>query len=78
MAWHFAIREVGAGLATVLGNTQVVIVPIAAWLLLGEKPGARVAASVPLVLIGVVLISGILGEARPTVGTRCLAWPSAS
>ena len=61
VAWHFAIREVGAGLATVLGNTQVVIVPIAAWLLLGEKPGARVAASVPLVLFGVVLISGILG-----------------
>ncbi|MGH2446291.1 MAG: DMT family transporter [Candidatus Limnocylindria bacterium] len=59
--WHHAIEEVGAGLATVLGNTQVVIVPIAAWLLLGERPGARVAASVPVVLMGVVLISGIVG-----------------
>ena len=59
--WHHAIEEVGAGLATVLGNTQVVIVPIAAWLFLGERPGGRVAASVPLVLIGVVLISGVLG-----------------
>lgn len=59
--WHHSIEEVGAGLATVLGNTQVVIVPIAAWLLLGERPGGRVAASVPVVLIGVVLISGILG-----------------
>ena len=59
--WHHAIEEVGAGLATVLGNTQVVIVPIAAWLFLGERPGSRVAASVPLVLIGVVLISGVLG-----------------
>lgn len=59
--WHHAIEEVGAGLATVLGNTQVVIVPIAAWLFLREKPGGRVAASVPLVLIGVVLISGVLG-----------------
>ena len=59
--WHYAIEEVGAGLATVLGNTQVVIVPIAAWLFLGERPGGRVAASVPLVLIGVVLISGVLG-----------------
>lgn len=59
--WHHSIEEVGAGLATVLGNTQVVIVPIAAWLLLGERPGARVTASVPVVLIGVVLISGILG-----------------
>ena len=61
VAWHYAIGEVGAGLATVLGNTQVVIVPIAAWLLLGERPAARVAASVPLVLMGVILISGILG-----------------
>jgi drug/metabolite transporter (DMT)-like permease len=59
--WHHAIEEVGAGLATVLGNTQVVIVPIAAWLFLKERPGGRVAASVPLVLTGVVLISGVLG-----------------
>jgi drug/metabolite transporter (DMT)-like permease len=60
--WHHAIGQVGAGLATVLGNTQVVIVPIAAWLFLGERPGARVAASVPVVLIGVVLISGVIGS----------------
>ncbi len=59
--WHHAIEEVGAGLATVLGNTQVVFVPIAAWLILGERPGARVAVSVPVVMIGVVLISGVLG-----------------
>jgi len=59
--WHHAIDQVGAGLATVLGNTQVVIVPIAAWLFLGERPGGRVAASVPVVLLGVVLISGVLG-----------------
>ncbi len=63
--WHHSIEYVGAGLATVLGNTQVVIVPVAAWLLLKERPGARVAASVPVVLIGVILISGLLdaGEA---------------
>jgi drug/metabolite transporter (DMT)-like permease len=60
--WHHAIGEVGAGLATVLGNTQVVFVPIAAWLLLGERPGARVAISVPIVLSGVVLISGVFDE----------------
>ncbi len=59
--WHHAIEEVGAGLATVLGNTQVVVVPIAAWLVLGERPGWRVAVSVPVVLMGVVLISGVAG-----------------
>jgi drug/metabolite transporter (DMT)-like permease len=59
--WHHAIGQVGAGLATVLGNTQVVIVPLAAWLLLRERPGVRVAVSVPVVLIGVVMISGVIG-----------------
>ena len=59
--WHHAIEEVGAGLATVLGNTQVVMVLIAAWLFLGERPAWRVAASVPIVLAGVVLISGVVG-----------------
>ena len=60
--WHHSIAAVGAGLATVLGNVQVVLVPIAAWFLLSERPGARVVAAVPVVLIGVVLISGVVGE----------------
>ncbi|MCC6617512.1 MAG: DMT family transporter [Chloroflexi bacterium] len=60
--WHHTIGLLGAGLATVLGNTQVVMVPLAAWLLMGERPGARVAAAVPLVMIGVILISGLLGQ----------------
>ncbi|MEO5576465.1 MAG: DMT family transporter [Gaiellaceae bacterium] len=60
--WHHSIAGVGAGLATVLGNVQVVLVPIAAWLLLSERPGARIVAAVPIVLIGVVLISGVFGE----------------
>jgi drug/metabolite transporter (DMT)-like permease len=60
--WHHSIAGVGAGLATVLGNVQVVLVPIAAWLLLSERPGARIVAAVPIVLIGVVLISGVVGE----------------
>ena len=59
--WHHAISQVGAGLATVLGNTQVVVVPIAAWIFLRERPSWRVAVSVPIVLTGVVLISGIVG-----------------
>ena len=59
--WHHAIAAVGAGLATVLGNVQVVIVPLAAWAFLQEKPAGRTLASVPIVLIGVVLISGVVG-----------------
>jgi drug/metabolite transporter (DMT)-like permease len=59
--WHHAIAAVGAGLATVLGNVQVVLVPIAAWLVLGEKAAGRVLAAVPVALAGVVLISGVVG-----------------
>lgn len=70
--WHHAISQVGAGLATVLGNTQVVVVPLAAWLFLRERPSARVAFSVPVVLVGVVLISGVIGSeaygANPLLG----------
>jgi drug/metabolite transporter (DMT)-like permease len=70
--WHHTIEQVGAGLATVLGNTQVVIVVLAAWLLLGERPGRRIAIAVPVVLAGVVLISGVIGEgafgANPVLG----------
>jgi drug/metabolite transporter (DMT)-like permease len=58
--WHHAIHDVGAGLSTVLGNLQVAFVPLAAWLALGERPGARVLATLPLVLSGVLLISGAL------------------
>jgi drug/metabolite transporter (DMT)-like permease len=59
--WHHAIGAVGAGLATVLGNTQVVWVAVLAWLLLGERPEGRVIASIPIVMLGVVLISGVVG-----------------
>ena len=58
--WHYAIADVGAGLATVLANLQLVLVIYAAWAILGERPEARVAAAVPILLGGVVLISGVL------------------
>ena len=50
--WHHAIAAVGAGLATVLGNVQVVIVPLAAWALLRERPPPRTLGAVPVVLVG--------------------------
>jgi drug/metabolite transporter (DMT)-like permease len=60
--WHHAIEAVGAGLATVLGNLQVVIVGFAAWALLGERPRRELFWAIPVVLGGVVLISGVVGE----------------
>ena len=73
LLWHHSIDDVGAGLATVLANIQVVIVPLVAWALLSERPGRRVLAALPIALLGVLLISGVLqGGAygrNPTRGT---------
>ncbi|HEX9634489.1 MAG TPA: DMT family transporter [Candidatus Limnocylindria bacterium] len=62
VAWHHTINLVGAGLATVLGNTQVVIVAVLAWLILGERPPGRTLLALPVVVLGVVLISGVIGS----------------
>ena len=59
--WHHAIEAVGAGLATVLGNLQVLVVGVVAWLAFGERPSRSTFLALPLVLAGVVLISGVIG-----------------
>jgi drug/metabolite transporter (DMT)-like permease len=61
--WHHAIEFVGAGLATVLGNLQVLVVGIVAWALLGERPSRATLIALPVVLLGVALISGVGGGA---------------
>ena len=59
--WHHSIDAVGAGLATVLANVQVILVGLLAWAMLGERPSTRSSLAVPVVLLGVVLISGAIG-----------------
>lgn len=70
--WHHGIAAVGAGLSTVIANLQVVVVGVVAWLVLGERPSARVVAAVPVALSGVALISGVVGSGaygdRPALG----------
>ena len=72
MFWHHAIQAVGAGLATVLGNLQVIVVGFVAWLVLGERPSRSTLLALPIVLLGVVLISGVVGSgaygAAPAIG----------
>jgi drug/metabolite transporter (DMT)-like permease len=60
IAWHYGIEQVGAGLATVLGNLQVVFVGLLAWVILSERPSNRSLAAIPVALFGVLLISGVL------------------
>ena len=60
--WHEAILRIGAGLATVLVNVQVVFVASLAWLLYGEQPSRFALVTVPLILGGVALVSGPRGR----------------
>jgi drug/metabolite transporter (DMT)-like permease len=73
LAWHHAVDHVGAGLATVLGNLQVIVVALVAWAVLGERPPRSVLLGLPIVLAGVVLISGVVGTGaygpNPALGT---------
>jgi drug/metabolite transporter (DMT)-like permease len=61
--WNHAIAEVGAGVATVLGNLQILFVALTAWVLLRERPGRRFLIALPVVMAGVVMVSGLIGKA---------------
>jgi drug/metabolite transporter (DMT)-like permease len=62
--WNHAIADVGAGIATVLGNLQVLFVTAAAWALFHERPARRFLLALPVVLVGVVLVAGLVGTTQ--------------
>jgi drug/metabolite transporter (DMT)-like permease len=62
LVWHYAIRDVGAGLATVLGNLQVVVVPFLALAILGERVPRSILLALPPICGGVLLVSGALED----------------
>ena len=70
--WHHAIAQIGAGLSAVIANMQVLVVALVAWAIHGERPTARAATALPAALIGVTLISGVVGAsaygASPALG----------
>lgn len=75
LVWHYAIRDVGAGLATVLGNLQVVVVPFLALAVLGERVPRSILIALPPVCAGVLLVSGALenGAYGANPAARCWA-----
>src|SRR6266508_6789451 len=62
LLWHHAIEAVGAGLGTVLGNTQVVLVGLMAWALFRERPARSSVLAIPVAMFGIVLISGVFAK----------------
>jgi drug/metabolite transporter (DMT)-like permease len=59
MMWHRSIREVGPGLATLLGNFQVFIMAGVGIAFYRERPGWRFALGVALALVGLWLLVGV-------------------
>ncbi len=59
VVWHTSIGYIGAGLATLIANTQVVFVAIGGWLVLKERPSRRILIAIPIVLAGVAMVSGL-------------------
>lgn len=60
--WGYCIGDVGAGIATVLVNVQVVIVPLLALAVRKERLSLRFALVVPVMLLGVAFAAGAVGE----------------
>lgn len=60
--WGHTIADVGAGLATVLGNVQVIFVAFAAWTVMGERLERSLLYALPVMLLGVLLIGGVMGS----------------
>jgi drug/metabolite transporter (DMT)-like permease len=59
LAYHSAVDWIGTGIGTLIGNSQVIIVTLMSWWLFGERPNLSILISLPIVMFGLFLISGI-------------------
>jgi len=59
IVWSHAIAAIGAGLGTVVGNLEVLIIALLAWLVLGERPGRSLVLASPVMLAGLALVGGL-------------------
>ena len=61
-SYHSAVNWIGTGIGTLIGNSQVLIVTLMSWWLFGERPNRYIIFSLPIVMIGLLLVSGIWDE----------------
>jgi drug/metabolite transporter (DMT)-like permease len=70
--FNHTITDAGAGVSTVIGSLYVPIVAVLAWAVLRERPSRRYLLTLPVVMIGIVLASGLVGGSgtglRPGAG----------
>jgi len=56
--WHRSIHYIGPGLATILGNSQVIVLALVGVLVFGERATWQFLVSLPLVMLGLLLLVG--------------------
>ena len=61
-AWNFAIFYVGAGIASVLLNMQVIILPVLAFLIDKERIVKSYWIVLPIMIVGIALVGGVLDD----------------
>ena len=54
-----AIDYIGTGIATLIRNSQVIIVTLASWWMFGERPNRMILLALPMVMLGLMFTSGI-------------------
>jgi drug/metabolite transporter (DMT)-like permease len=59
IGYHSAIDYIGSGIATLIGNSQVIIVTLISWWMFGERPNRMILFALPMVMLGLAFISGI-------------------
>lgn len=62
LVWNISIGDVGAGVATVLVNLQVVLFPVLMAVLGGIPLARRFLVALPILVAGVALAGGVVGE----------------
>ena len=59
VSYHSSTDWIGAGISTLIGNSQVIIVTLMSWWLFGERPNLSILIALPVVVVGLLLISGM-------------------
>ena len=59
--WSQSILMIGAGMASVVVNVQVVVVPALSWLVFGNRVPMRFVFALPFMFTGIALAGGVFG-----------------
>ena len=62
IGYHSAIDYIGSGIATLIGNSQVIFVTLVSWWMIGERPKRMILVALAMVMLGRAFISGSWDE----------------